>query len=112
MSNQKIQIIKQISSQLENFDRQYYNYYHDAEPASIYDSDLQGLLYALKLHCNDLGWNTISEIIQNYLPVSYNAAELFSIIDNYILPELRIKSLDQITQQNLIDNVSIVLNKK
>lgn len=89
MSQAKKLAIENIISALDQIDPNVYRYYDDAEPASYYDSHIEGLLTALLQHCEDLGWVQLIKFIQKQIPVRFTATEVLLSINNYIIPETK-----------------------
>lgn len=104
MSQAKKLAIENILTALKDFDPNVGKYYDDAEPASYYDSALEGLLSALLQHCDDLGWVQLSKFIQKQVPVEFTAVEVLEGVRNYIIPEathmLELVDVEPIPEEN------------
>ncbi|SFM91777.1 TIGR02391 family protein [Marinobacter pelagius] len=89
MSKVRSEALSNLLEELEGFELNLNQYYDDAEPQSIIDSHLSGKLEALAHYCQAFGWSELAETIDKQLPLRCSAQETLSVIQGYVLPEIR-----------------------
>lgn len=78
------------------------HYYEDSEPQAFYDTHLSGKLDALVLFCQRFSWSGLADQLQKMLPLNGNAISALTIVQDFILPEIR-QNLEQVSTDTAPD---------
>jgi uncharacterized protein (TIGR02391 family) len=65
------------------------DYYDDVEPQSVIDNVLTGKINSLRAFCQLLGWSELVAQLQDMTPLQGNAIESLTMIQNFVIPEVR-----------------------
>lgn len=89
MGKVRSKALSNLVQELEQFELNLNQYYDDLEPQSIIDSHLNGKLEALTHYCQAFGWSELAGVIDKQLPLKCSAQESLSVIQGFVLPEIR-----------------------
>lgn len=89
MGNFRSEALESLLSELEEFEVEDRDYFHDLEPQALYDEALGGKIDALAHYCQALGWSELSTQLQDLLPLRGKAYSALDRVRMYVIPEIR-----------------------